>query len=86
MQNEAGEEIMDGRQFFERITNDYDTWEPRAKALTEEQKAALMAIPQFEGRRIFKLPVLESWMIDEREEPSIVNPAMEQVKAILGNP
>ena len=36
MQNAAGEEIMDGREFFERIIADYDTWEPRAANLTEE--------------------------------------------------
>ena len=42
-----------------------------------------MAIEEFGGRNVTKKTVLNSWWIDERGDASVIDPAMEKVKAIL---
>ena len=79
----VGQEITNGRDFFEEIIGDWENWGPQLDALSNEKKDAIKAIPEFDERNILKKAILNSWWIDERDNPRVVNSAMEQVKAIL---
>ena len=47
------------------------------------KKEAIKAIPEFEERNVLKLPILKFWWIEERENVSVMDSAMEKVKAVL---
>ena len=51
--------------------------------MPEDKKEAIKAIPELEERNILKLPMLKGWWIDERENASVMDSAMEKVKAVL---
>ena len=79
----VGQEITNGKDFFEEILEDWETWGPQLDALSAEKKDAIKAIPEFEQRNVLKKTILNSWWIDERDDASVVNSAMEKVKAVL---
>ena len=77
------ESITNGRDWFNEIIYDWPIWGPQLDALCDDKKEAIKNIPEFDQWNDLSLQMLQMWLFEEEDDPSVVDAAMEKVKAIL---